>query len=101
MKMELAPQTTLQPDLPMSCNCPSSPKTPHRESEEGALHLAKGTAADLKQKLCKGENKSAAHPQIHPPQQGSQSKDAGDAQEIRRTPAANALMSGAISSSKH
>ena len=41
--------------------------------------LPRGLAADLKQKLCKGENKSAAHPLIHPTQQGSQLKDVGNA----------------------
>lgn len=37
--------------------------------------LPRGLAADLKQKLCEGENKSDAHPLIQPTQRGSQSKD--------------------------
>lgn len=41
--------------------------------------LPRGLAADLKEKLCKGENKSAACPLIHPTQQGSRLKFVGNA----------------------
>lgn len=63
--------------------------------------LPRSLAADLKQKLCDGENNSSAHPLIHPTQRGSQSKDVGMLRNtIRQIPAFNTMMHRAISLNK-